>query len=149
MTHKSDDLKITAVRYYMKCHNQVGMCRIFECSERSLMRWVDRFRGRRNGRTPTSSKHRQQGGTTTRKLHSQTRQTTSCHHDGRSARGGIGAFSGFGHFTTSSRNHRTGQQCDFETFKSTTRKPTHRYGKQININSELDPLLSICEESRA
>ena len=43
MTHKSDDLKMTAVRYYMKCQNQVETCRIFECSERSLMRWVDRF----------------------------------------------------------------------------------------------------------
>ena len=62
-------------------------------------------RGRRNGRTPTSSKHRQQGRTTARKLHSQTRQTTSCHHDERSACGGIGAFSGFGHFTSSSHRN--------------------------------------------
>ena len=42
MTHKHEDLKLTAVRYYL--HNDTTYaetCRIFNCPERSLKRWID------------------------------------------------------------------------------------------------------------
>lgn len=38
-THKSNDYKLSAVKYYLShSKNQVHTCRIFGCSERSLMR---------------------------------------------------------------------------------------------------------------
>ena len=40
-THKSSDYKLSAVKYYLShFKNQVQTCKIFGCSERSLMRWV-------------------------------------------------------------------------------------------------------------
>lgn len=39
----STDLKLKAVKYYKKIQNYVNVCKIFECSERSLKRWVERF----------------------------------------------------------------------------------------------------------
>jgi len=41
--HKSFDYKLSAVKYYLKNKNQVKTCEIFECSERSLMRWVKKY----------------------------------------------------------------------------------------------------------
>ena len=38
--HKSDDYKLSAVKYYLTIKNQKNTCRIFGCSERSLMRWI-------------------------------------------------------------------------------------------------------------
>ena len=43
MKHKSEDLKIQAVKYYMKIKNYKNVCNIFECSERSLKRWINRY----------------------------------------------------------------------------------------------------------
>lgn len=38
-THKSSDYKLSAVKYYLShSKNQVHTCKIFGCSERSLMR---------------------------------------------------------------------------------------------------------------
>jgi len=38
-THKSSDYKLSAVKYYLThSKNQVQTCKIFGCSERSLMR---------------------------------------------------------------------------------------------------------------
>lgn len=47
--HNSEDLKITAVEYYLDNHNQTETCDIFNCSRRSLMRWVDKYQND-NGR---------------------------------------------------------------------------------------------------
>lgn len=41
--HKSEDYKISAVKYYLQKHTQKETCNIFGCSERSLMRWVKRY----------------------------------------------------------------------------------------------------------
>ena len=41
--HLSDDYKRAAVQYYLKIGNQLQTCQAFECSERSLMRWLSRF----------------------------------------------------------------------------------------------------------
>ena len=44
MTHKHEDLKLTTVRYYLDNDTTYAeTCRIFNCSERSLKRWIDRF----------------------------------------------------------------------------------------------------------
>lgn len=39
----SSDLKLKAVKYYYKVNNYASVCKIFECSERSLKRWIDRY----------------------------------------------------------------------------------------------------------
>ncbi len=40
-THKSYDYKLSTVKYYLyNSKNQAQSCKIFGCSERSLMRWV-------------------------------------------------------------------------------------------------------------
>jgi len=47
--HKSSDYKLSAVKYYLSnSKNQVHTCKIFGCSERSLMRWVDRYKSTNN-----------------------------------------------------------------------------------------------------
>ena len=48
-THKSSDYKLSAVKYYLShSKNQVKTCKIFGCSERSLMRWVDKYKSTNN-----------------------------------------------------------------------------------------------------
>jgi transposase len=43
--HKSEDYKITAVKYYIKSNkSQQEVCNIFNCSPRSLLRWVERYK---------------------------------------------------------------------------------------------------------
>ena len=39
----SSDLKLKAVKYYYKINNYSKVCKIFECSERSLKRWIERY----------------------------------------------------------------------------------------------------------
>jgi len=44
MKHKTEDYKISAVKYYL--NNEVSMdevCEIFECKKTSLKRWIDRY----------------------------------------------------------------------------------------------------------
>ena len=42
--HKSEDYKITAVKYYLENDtNYTKTCDIFKCSERSLKRWIKRY----------------------------------------------------------------------------------------------------------
>jgi transposase-like protein len=48
-THKSSDYKLSAVKYYLShSKNQVQTCKIFGCSERSLMRWVKKYKSTNN-----------------------------------------------------------------------------------------------------
>ena len=61
MTHKHEDLKLTAVRYYLDNDTTYAeTCRIFNCSERILKRWIDRFQDenkiKRHNREPISYK---------------------------------------------------------------------------------------------
>jgi transposase len=39
----SSDLKMKAVKYYLKIKNYTKTCKIFECSVRSLKRWVEKY----------------------------------------------------------------------------------------------------------
>jgi transposase len=51
-SQKSSDYKETAVQYYLiEDNTQEEVCRIFKCSRRSLMRWVDKYKkdGKING----------------------------------------------------------------------------------------------------
>ncbi len=42
--HKSEDYKLSVVKYYLKTNKtQEKVCEIFNCSPRSLMRWVERY----------------------------------------------------------------------------------------------------------
>jgi transposase len=42
--HKSEDFKMSAVEYYLtEDVSQEQVCRIFKCSQRSLMRWVEKY----------------------------------------------------------------------------------------------------------
>ena len=42
--HKSEDYKLTAVKYYLNQNkNQTKTCKIFRCSQRSLMRWIGKY----------------------------------------------------------------------------------------------------------
>jgi hypothetical protein len=41
--HKSEDYKLSAVKYFLDSKlPQTKVCKIFKCSERSLMRWVNK-----------------------------------------------------------------------------------------------------------
>ena len=41
MKHKSDDYKISAVKYYLKNKDNIRKtCKIFDCSKSSLQRWI-------------------------------------------------------------------------------------------------------------
>jgi len=43
-THKSEDYKISAVKYYLDTNKtREDICNIFKCSVRSLMRWIKRY----------------------------------------------------------------------------------------------------------
>ena len=44
MKHKSEDYKLSAVEYYLiEDNTQEEVCKIFKCSPRSLMRWVEKY----------------------------------------------------------------------------------------------------------
>ena len=48
-THKSNDYKLTAVQYYLvEDKTQEEVCKIFKCTPRSLMRWVERYKNEGN-----------------------------------------------------------------------------------------------------
>ena len=48
-SHKSSDYKLSAVKYFLShSKNQVQTCKIFGCSERSLMRWVNKYKSTNN-----------------------------------------------------------------------------------------------------
>jgi transposase len=44
MKHKSEDYKLSAVEYYLiEDNTQEEVCKIFKCSPRSLIRWVEKY----------------------------------------------------------------------------------------------------------
>ncbi len=47
--HKSIDYKLTAVQYYLvKNKTQEDVCKLFKCTPRSLMRWIERYKNEGN-----------------------------------------------------------------------------------------------------
>ena len=58
---KSEDYKVIAVKYYLENNvSYVDVCKIFKCSERSLKRWIEKYKKsgqiKRNNRKPVSYK---------------------------------------------------------------------------------------------
>lgn len=61
MKHKQEDLKLAAVRYFIRSNTSyVKTCELFDVSERSLKRWIERYQAtgavKRRNRTPVSYK---------------------------------------------------------------------------------------------
>ena len=59
--HKSNDYKISAVKYYNSNNKSMDeVCEIFDCKKSSLKRWIDRYNSEdnvdRQNRTPVSYK---------------------------------------------------------------------------------------------
>ena len=47
MTHKSEDYKISAVKYYLKNKDNIRKtCKIFDCKKSTLQRWIQRLHNR-------------------------------------------------------------------------------------------------------
>ena len=60
-SHKSEDYKITAVKFHLENDSScVNTCKIFKCSERSLKRWIEKYKTQhkitRNNRSSISYK---------------------------------------------------------------------------------------------
>jgi transposase len=49
MKHKTEDYKISAVKYYLKNNDSFSKtCKVFECKKSSLQRWVERYKETKN-----------------------------------------------------------------------------------------------------
>jgi transposase len=49
MTHKSEDYKISAVKYYLKNKDNIRKtCKIFDCKKSTLQRWIKRYNSTKN-----------------------------------------------------------------------------------------------------
>jgi transposase-like protein len=62
MTHKSEDYKISAVKYYLKNKDNIRKtCKIFDCKKSTLQRWIQRYNSTKNltrrNRKPLSYKN--------------------------------------------------------------------------------------------
>lgn len=61
MKHKSEDYKVSAVKYYLKYEVSMDdVCEIYGCSKTSLKRWIERYEKdgsiKRHNRKPVSYK---------------------------------------------------------------------------------------------
>lgn len=61
MTHKSEDYKISAVKYYLENEDNIRKtCKIFDCKKSTLQRWIKRYKTSKNltrrNRKPVSYK---------------------------------------------------------------------------------------------
>ena len=49
MTHKSEDYKISAVKYYLKNKDNIRKtCKIFDYKKSTLQRWIQRYKTSKN-----------------------------------------------------------------------------------------------------
>jgi transposase len=49
MTHKSEDYKISTVKYYLKNKDNIRKtCKIFDCKKSTLQRWIQRYNSTKN-----------------------------------------------------------------------------------------------------
>ena len=47
--HKSEDYKISAVKYYLKNKDNIRKtCKIFDCNKSTLQRWIERYNSTKN-----------------------------------------------------------------------------------------------------
>ena len=138
MHHKSNDYKLSAVNYYLvEDKLQEEVCKIFQCSRRSLMRWVQQYKNNgnveRQNRPPVAYKikkeHIQFIKEETRKNKTITMEDLLFLLKRKYAS------------LTLSRYHLNRVVNDNNITLKLTRirhEPTHRWGKEIDINKELD-----------
>jgi transposase-like protein len=49
MKHKTEDYKLSAVKYYLETPNSMdAVCDIFGCSKTSLYRWIEKYKSQHN-----------------------------------------------------------------------------------------------------
>ena len=54
MKHKTEDYKISAVKYYLETPNSMdAVCDIFGCSKTSLYRWIEKYKTKEQFKRPT------------------------------------------------------------------------------------------------
>ncbi len=136
--HKSEDYKEQAVKYYLvKDNTQEEVCRIFECSRRSLMRWVEQYNKKgniqRNNRTPIAYKVKRE--------HIQFIKDELKKNKTITMEDLLFLLKKKYPTLSLSRFHLNRVVNDNNITLKLTRirhEPTHRWGKEININNKLD-----------
>ena len=58
MKHKSEDYKISAVKYYLKNKDNIRKtCKIFDCKKSTLQRWIQRYKTSKILHEETENQH--------------------------------------------------------------------------------------------
>lgn len=136
-THKSEDYKVSAVNYYLtEDTTQEEVCKIFKCSVRSLMRWVDRFQEeeeiKRHNRKPIAYKiHKDQ----VKFILAELKKNKTITMDDL-----LGKLKEKYPTLTLSRFHLSRIVRDNNITLKITRirhEPTKRFGKEIDINAKI------------
>ena len=84
MKHKSEDYKISAVKYYLKNNDDIiNTCKIFDCCKSSLQRWIQKYKTTKNitrkNRKPISYKiNKEQVKTAVNMIDNNEQQVVSC-----------------------------------------------------------------------
>jgi transposase len=138
MHHKSNDYKLTAVNYYLvEDKSQEEVCKIFQCSRRSLMRWVQQYKNNgnieRQNRRPVAYKIKREH-ISFIKDEIQKNKTITMEDLLFLLKRKYPSL-------TLSRYHLNRVVNDNNITLKLTRirhEPTHRWGKEIDINKELD-----------
>jgi transposase-like protein len=138
VSHKSDDYKTTAVKYYLvEDATQEEVCKIFQCNRRSLMRWVKQYKNQgnveRQNRTPIAYKVKRQ--------HIQFVKDEIRKNKTITMEDLLFLLKRKYPSLSLSRFHLNRVINDNNITLKLTRirhEPTHRWGKEININDKLD-----------
>ena len=138
VSHKSDDYKTTAVKYYLvEDATQEEVCKIFQCTRRSLMRWVKQYKNQgnveRQNRTPIAYKVKRQ--------HIQFVKDEIRKNKTITMEDLLFLLKRKYPSLSLSRFHLNRVINDNNITLKLTRirhEPTHRWGKEININDKLD-----------
>lgn len=137
MRHKSNDYKLTAINYYLvEDKTQEEICKIFNCSRRSLMRWIQQYKKygnvERQNRTPIAYK--------IKKEHIKFIKENIKNNKTITMEDLLFLLKRKYKSLSLSRYHLNRVVNDNNITLKLTRirhEPTHRWGKEININKEL------------
>ena len=126
VSHKSDDYKTTAVKYYLvEDATQEEVCKIFQCTRRSLMRWVKQYKNQgnveRQNRTPIAYKVKRQH---IQFVKDEIRKNKTITMEDL--------------LFLLKRKYPSLSLSRFHLNRVIRHEPTHRWGKEININDKLD-----------
>lgn len=137
MRHKSNDYKLTAINYYLvEDKTQEEICKIFNCSRRSLMRWIQQYKKygnvERQNRTPIAYK--------IKKEHIKFIKENIQNNKTITMEDLLFLLKRKYPSLSLSRYHLNRVVNDNNITLKLTRirhEPTHRWGKEMNINKEL------------